>query len=232
MKAKSVIILLCCVVCLGASAQTVKEKKTVGNFSKISSSAGIDVYYTQGGSYSVEIETDAENMPKIDINVNSENLTLKCKDGERFKKNSKIKAYVSAPALNGISFSGGADFSAQSINNDKEFSISASGGADIDINKIKARDIKISLSGGADCDMKNVEVAGLSLSISGGSDADIHILNADVVNVSASGGADVALSGKAKMVNVSCSGGADVDVKNLSREKIESHKSGGGGISL
>ncbi|EGK00342.1 head GIN domain-containing protein [Dysgonomonas gadei] len=232
MKVKSIILLVvCCVISLGISAQVVKEKKPVSSFNKIAVSGGIDIYFTQSNSHSLEIETDAENMPKIEITVSNGNLELRRKDGERFKRNSRIYAYVSAPALDAIAISGGSDFNAKELNNKGALSIAASGGADIEIDRLNVNEANFAFSGGSDCDIKDLRAKKLKIAASGGSDSNINIGSADEVSLSVSGGADAELSGKVKVISVSCSGGADVDIKKLTYETINAHKSGGGSIS-
>ncbi|MDR1883938.1 MAG: DUF2807 domain-containing protein [Prevotella sp.] len=231
MKTKSIILsVLCCILSLGMSAQVVKEKKPVNSFSKIAISGGVDVYFTQGDSYSLEIETDAENMSKVEITVKNGGLELKSKDGKLFKKKTKVNAYVSAPVLDAIAISGGSDFNAKELNGDGVLSIAASGGADVEIDRLNVNEANFAFSGGSDCDVKSLKVKRLRISASGGSDTNIGIDSADEIIVSASGGSDLELSGKAKDITVNCSGGADVNIKRLTYETVNAHKSGGGSI--
>lgn len=230
MKTRNVLFMMCCVVSMGISAQVVKEKQTVASFDKIASSSGIDVYFTQGSSHSLEIETEAENMPKIDVTVKDGKLELKRKNGETFARNTQIKAYVTAPGLSAIGMSGGADFSAQKVSAGKSMDIAASGGADVEIGNLTADECKIAFSGGADCEIKQFKGNNLTLAFSGGSDGDINQIDVDNLTAAASGGADLTLSGKAKNAVVSASGGADVNIRQLTAGNVVANKSGGGGI--
>lgn len=213
-----------------SSAQVKKGKYNVDNFTKIGSSGGIDVYFSQGNKHYVEIEADESDIDKISVTVKNGNLELQRKKGEQFKRNSSIKAYVTAKKIEAIAMSGGADFYAKNIKCDDEFSIAASGGSDINISELKTKDCNIAISGGADCDIPVLDTRILKIAASGGSDADIKVKNADDIKAAASGGADLILSGKTKNVTVSCSGGADADIKSLVYETISSSKSGGGSI--
>jgi len=234
MKSKSTI--LCVFVCAammyscGSSAQMNKGKMNVDTFTKVASSSGIDINFTQGGSHTVEIETDDDTRNKIEVNVKNGALELKRKEGEQFKRNAKITVYVSAKNLDAVAISGGADFFAKELTNNKSISLAASGGADIEIDKLDVGECNLAISGGADADIKRLKARKLHLAASGGSDATIHITDAESVSAAASGGADITLTGKTKSLSVNCSGGADADIRNLTYETISSNKSGGGGI--
>jgi hypothetical protein len=214
----------------GTAGTAIKEKKQVSNFTHIASGGGIDVVFTQGKACSLEIEASAENMSKIDYSVKDGVLKLKLKNGERFTSHTNITAYVSAPALESIAFSGGADFKAQSVSSNESFSAAASGGSDIDIDRLKADIVNIAISGGADADIKDLSVSMFRLAASGGADANIHISSADEADVAASGGSDVTLSGTTKTLSLACSGGADANIKGLKYDTINSAKHGGSDI--
>lgn len=224
------LLLICCSISLGISAQVIKEKRQAANFEKINANAGINVYFTQGSSYSVEIETDAETMKEIAVSVTDKSLNLGRNTKMRRNNNVKINAYVSAPNLNAVAISSGADFKATQVTNKGDFSIAALGGADIEIGRLVAEDCKIALSGGADCDIKNLQVKNLNLAASGGSDTDINIADADYVKIAVSGGSDVELKGKAKSADIIASGGSDIDIKEFRCDNLNSKKSGGGSI--
>lgn len=225
MKTKSIILLvLTCIVYSCATAGVGKQKRNVGSFNKIASSGGIDVYFTYGNSCSVEIDTDSENLDKIDAYVRNGSLILERKNNERFKRNTIVKVYVSAPIIEAIAVSGGADFYAKELSNKSELSIAASGGADCNIDKLNANICNLALSGGSDCDIKQAKIDKLNIASSGGSDADINVTNADEINASASGGSDLRISGKTKTISIHTSGGSDVDIKYLSYESISTNK--------
>lgn len=231
MKTRNSILLVAAfVLCLGLSAQSTKQDRPVGEFSKISSASGIDVYFTQGNKHSLQIEADAENMDKIESKVENGKLSLKCKDGAKFKNNSTIKAYVSAKNIEDISLSGAADFYTTSITNNTVLNVSSSGAADFKADKVTAKDCKLSFSGGSDCDIRNLTAEMVKLNFSGGSDADVYAISATNIEANASGGSDITLSGKTRNITINCSGGSDGNVKNLSYEKITANKSGGSDI--
>lgn len=233
MKTSNILLLIltCTVMCsCKSSAQINKDKRDVSTFTKIASSAGIDVIFTQDNSHRIEIETDAENMDKIDASVKNGVLELKCKNGVKFKKNTKITVHASAKRLEAIALSGGADFYAKTLTNDRAFSVAASGGADVSIDNLSVNECNIAISGGADADIKQLKAKSLKLAASGGSDASIHLSDSDNISAAISGGADITLTGRTKNLSINSSGGADGDISGLSYETISANKSGGGGI--
>lgn len=231
MKTKHIIILTIVSIfwSLSLYAQTTTKERSVTPFKEVSSSSGIDVVYTISNNYSLKIEGELSDIDKIETSVKNSILTIKRKDGERFSRNANITTYISAPTLDRISMSGGADFTAENITNPKDIQINASGGSDIEVSKITAKKAAFNISGGADVEIKNLTADLCNINTSGGSDTEIT-LTATTINVNASGGSDIEIKGKAKSINVNCSGGADADIKNLTYETIKSNASGGGKI--
>jgi hypothetical protein len=236
------------------SGETVEQKRETVPFRKISTGGGIDVYFTQNDVYSVVVEADEEYIDRIVTKVSGETLVVEWKEEMRFRNFSSIvmKVYVSAPALNEVSMSGGSDFYADNLKCDESFRVNTSGGADAQIQHLTvAGEINILLSGGSDCNIKNLTVTGTTsietsggadcdieylqtsncnLSSSGGSDLDINLSVTGNLSVSASGGSDIEISGTANNVQVSASGAADVDIQNLKYTSIDISKSGAADI--
>jgi hypothetical protein len=244
----------CSTACL--AADVVKEKRETGAFQKISSSNGIDVYFTQSDTYSVVVEANEDYIDKIATEVDGETLVIRRK-GKRGSwgslKNVTLNVHVSAPALDAASVSGGSDFYADDLKCDKSFRLSASGGADVHLKNLTvADDADISVSGGADVDIKSLTVAATTnvttsggadsdiaslqtgdchLSASGGGDIDVKLLDSNYLRASASGGGDIDVSGKAADVKISASGGGDANIRNLTYSTIDITKSGGGDVN-
>jgi Protein of unknown function (DUF2807). len=229
-KLINLFILAFAITACSSSAQVSRDKTNVDTFTKIACSSGIDVDFSHGNSHTFKVETDEENLSKIEIVVENKCLKIKRKDGQKFKRNSSIKVYVTAPLLEDLAFSGGSDFYSKEIKSNKTLNLAFSGGADLNIEKMDANKCNIAFSGGADCKISQTKVQDLRLAFSGGSDAEIKAINANNISVAASGGADVELSGKAKNISVSVSGGADVDIRNLSAENVSSNKSKSGSL--
>jgi len=223
------LILVFCFTACSSSAQIGTPIRNVSNFNKIGVSSGIDVRFTQSGKYSVSLETDQENLSKVEVVVKNGTLELKRKKGEKFKRNTTVIAHVTAPSLEAIAMSGGSDFKAGKLSSDKPLSIAASGGSDLDVEEISVKECNLAFSGGADCDIQMLKAKEVKVAFSGGSDGEINF-DTEKLMVAASGGADLTLGGKAKNATIAASGGADIDIRSLSGENITSNKSGAGSI--
>lgn len=232
-KILSLVIILSALSTTYCMSAVVKETRTVGSFTKISASGGVDVYFTQSNSQKIEIEADEDLIKDIKTRVESGKLII-----EREKKNlswgnnkKSMKVYVSAPAIEEVNISGGVDFYCEELKCNSGFKLNASGGADADITKLLvSKSTEILTSGGADIEIKNMETKDCILSASGGGDIDANIQASGNIEMNASGGADIKVSGQAKQVNANASGGSDINIRNLKYENIQSNKSGGSDI--
>jgi hypothetical protein len=254
----ALVLTLVCVSVLSTTTclagNVLKETRETGTFRKISTGGGIDVYFTQNDAYSVVVEADEDLIGNLSTAVDDENLVIKWKENP-LSKNRVAKVHVSAPALDAVNSSGGADFYADNLKCDGSFQLNISGGADADIKNLTvAKNIDISssggaevrvgiavggdthaatitASGGADCSIESLQTAKCMLSASGGADMDVNVTVSKNLNVAASGGGDIKISGKVNDVNISASGGGDVNIKKLTYTTINIHTSSGGDVS-
>jgi hypothetical protein len=215
----------------GLLAQTPKEQKTVGTFHAINSPSGINVYYTQSKTCSVEIEADAEVMDKIEVKVENGTLILVAKKGEniatmtylspdRMRSSVNIKAHVSAPVIDTVTLSHGSDFYTSQLSNQTNLLISASHGSDVCCNQIKMKECYLQFSGGSDCEIKQIDVKTLNINAAGGSDLNINLTDAASVNAEASGGSSIILTGKAGIINGNSGGASVIDITGLIYQTI------------
>jgi hypothetical protein len=236
MKTKNLIVALigtslaCTPVCIAETVVT--ENRETEIFQNISAEEGIDVYFTQNDSRSVQVEADKEHIGKIITKIDGETLVIKW-DGrkEQISGERTLKVHVSAPELNEVSISRGVVFYAENLNCDQSFQIESSGKAIVHIENLTVDGMTtISTSGESDCNIKNLQTGECKLSASGGSDLNIGIKIFGKLSAAASGGSDIKLSGQAKNVSASASGGSDINVRKLTYEQIDTHKSGGSDI--
>ncbi|MDR3246485.1 MAG: DUF2807 domain-containing protein [Prevotellaceae bacterium] len=196
MKIKSLALLICTfILCTPAciAENVVKETRETGTFRKISAGGGINVYFTQNNSQSIQVEADKDYIDKIITRVEGETLVIKmdnkdCSCGAR-----TTNVYVSVPALDEVSISGGSDFYADDLKCSNSFKLRASGGSKAKIGDLKvAENAEISALGGADANIKSLTgVKNTNVSASVGSDCDIKTLQTAECELSASGGGDV-----------------------------------------
>jgi hypothetical protein len=237
MKTKSLILLLFASV-LSASvcaASPVKETRQTGSFRKISAGSGVDVYFTQANTQSVEVEADTAVMKQIITEVKDETLIIRVEKQRisRILKNNynNMKVYVSAPEINEINVSGGADFYADALKCNKDFRLNSSGGADANIGKISVEgNTTIATSSGSDIKIKELNAENADISASGGSDLSVTLNVQADLNLNASGGSDISVSGTANLVKANASGGSDIDIRKLKRTNVDVKSSGGSDV--
>ncbi len=208
-----------------ATAQ-VSENRTVGNFSKIKVSQGIELFYTPSATQSIKVETDDnEKLTYIKTEVEGNTLRVyidhsnpkrnesgKKKRNNRFVNNNYginfkvLKVWVSAPNVDGFKASSSGSIKVEKPVSANEFSIDASSSGSISGN-FSGKVIHVDISSSADVNLQ---------------------VDAEKINVQASSSADADISGKAKDLYVKASSSADVDADDLQVQnaKIEASSSG------
>ncbi len=222
-------ILICCfsVVC-SAQRNVSTTIRKVSNFHAITVSGGIDLYITQGSTFSVKIEAPADKQDDIVAEV--QNGTLHIYDDSHFKirfGTMTLKAHVTLPTLTALKASGGSDIYNNGILKFSDLTISASGGSDIKLSLNGAK-LEGNASGGADLKLSG-KVSNLDIEVSGGSDLIAYDLIAVKARVSASGGSDAKVTVTTEL-NASANGGADIYYRG-NPSKINKHSSGGSDIT-
>lgn len=206
----------------GSSKTANREKITVSPYSTIICSSGIEVYYSQSRSHTADID----KYDNVNVNVKNGSLMLSRKGGRK----GSAKVYLSADKLDAVILSGGSRFFSEELKNSNKISITASGGSNIDINKINTDNCNVALSGGADCTIRQAKSDKINIAVSGGSNTNIRIDKSKNANVAASGGSNITVSGRVDNISVSASGNADVNVVNLKYDNINTNQSGRGSI--
>jgi len=204
-----------------------KETRTIGDFSKIKVSSGINLYITQGDEIEVMIECDKSEMHKIITEVHNNTLNIYNEKNYMWGINKAPKVYLTFRNIDEINCGGGADVYGQNTINVERLKVTTSGGADAYIEVI-AKDVILSTSGGSDIKIKGT-TTNLDASASGGSDIHAAELKAQNVTVKTSGGADAKVWAE-KLLTAKASGGSDIDYFG-NPERKDINESGGGDIS-
>lgn len=233
MKTKSIFFLLLILVfsCGSSKSSTGSERVSVDDFTSISASSGIQIYFTEGKSAAVELEAENDGNVYIKAQVINGHLSLSIDNkGKENLRNVKLIAHVSCKNLKKISLSGGSKFTATELSG-KTKSLSASGGANIKIDKINLNTLNLSMSGGASGNFNRIEGDKISISSSGGSSIKANFSKAKDVKVSSSGGANITLTGgKVDKVSAIASGAAKINISSLKYGDASVNQSGLGKI--
>ncbi|NBL65925.1 hypothetical protein GV828_12010 [Flavobacterium sp. NST-5] len=206
-----------------ATAQ-VSENRTVGNFSKIKVSQGIELFYTPSATQSIKVETDDNeklkmiktemegNTLKVFIDANSVQIGSDDKKRKRRNRNwnnnvnfKVLKVWVSAPNVDGFKASSSGSIKVEKPVSANEFSIDASSSGSISGN-FSSKVIHVDISSSADANLQ---------------------VDTEKINIQASSSADADISGKATELYVKASSSADVNADNLQVQnaKIEASSS-------
>lgn len=202
----------------------VSENRTVGDFSKLKTSHGIEVIYTISDSKSVKVETDDnEKIKFVKTEVEGNTLKIYVDKGDSNYKGSKkgkrringinfsvLKVTVSGPSLQSIKSSSSSSVKLQNTNLAKQIDLDVSSSG--------------SISGKFNCESMAIEA-----SSSGDLDADVQ---AKTVTVESSSSADVNLSGKTERLTVKSSSSSSCKADKLAADDVTANASSSADINL
>lgn len=206
------------------SGKIVTEVRSVGEFSGIAVSAGIEVFLTQGLVQEVKIKTDRNAIDYVETKIRNGVLHIGYSNNTSTNGRIATAVYVSVPEINSLSASSGADITARGVLRGDDLKVSASSAANVKA-IVQYESVSISCSSGADVELKgNAEYC--SASCSSGADIEIDELKCREVRASASSGADISLYATHKLT-ASASSGADIKYYGAPPTVNQSASSGG-----
>lgn len=202
----------------------VSENRSVGDFSKLKASHGVEVVYTVSDQKSIKVETDnTEKLKFVKTEVEAGTLKIYVDKGDGDRNGSKkgkkridgihfniLKVTVSGPALEAIKTSSSADVKIQNLNSASQITFDLSSSS--------------SVSGKFRCDKMTVEA-----SSSAGLKAEIETQNTIVETSSSS---DVKLSGKTVKLTVKSSSSSTCDADKLITDDVTATASSSANINL
>jgi len=214
---------------ISGSGNIITETRTTGDFKRISASSGFDVEVKSGPATEVIVEADDNVMKYIETSVSGDVLKIGLKDHVSLS-NAHQKVYITAPQINGIKASSGADVtvkdllkntgklsfnasSAGTITTDldaPDVEATASSGASIRLSG-KTRTFHGSASSGADLIAGELLSENTVVNASSGANAKVHASVS--LDATASSGADIGYYGGANVHKTASSGGS-VDKKD------------------
>lgn len=187
----------------------VSENRTVGEFSKIKVSQGIELIYTQSSTQEVKVETDnTEKLQYIKTEIEGSTLRIYL-DTENAPKPEKRKKRRTN-SYNNIDF----NVLKVSVSNAlvDDFKASSSGSIFIK-NSLNAKNVAIDCSSSGSF-AGTIKCTSVTIEASSSGDVDANF-TVDTIDVKASSSADVELSGTAEIITIKSSSSADCKAKNL-----------------
>ncbi len=191
----------------------VSEKRTVGEFSKIKVSNGIELIYTQSSSQEVKVETDDnEKLQYIKTEIEGSTLRvyLNTENAPKPETKKKRKRKNYSNSYNNINF----DVLKVYVSNAlvEDFKASSSGSIFIK-NSLNAKNVAIDCSSSGSF-AGTIKCSNAMIEASSSGDVDANI-TADLIDVKVSSSGDVELSGTTEKITVKSSSSADCKAKNL-----------------
>lgn len=221
----------CCLLLIASLAFSQKiindpnaEARTVGTFTGIDVSGGIDLYLSSGDEAVAVSASKAEYRDRIRTEVEKGILKIwyDSKWGVNISGTKNLKAYVSYKTLKSLAASGGSDINVESPINTGELFLRVSGGSDFK-GAVNADKLTVRQSGGSD-----VRISGrattLNVDASGGSDFKGYDLIAEVCELEASGASDIEITANREL-SARASGASDIYYKG--KPAVKEAKSSG-----
>lgn len=211
------------------SGDIVTENRNVSNFDSVDVCCGMELYLTQNGAESLQIEADDNILPEIETRVVDQKLEIFYLDTNdvNYQPTQPVRIYLTVNEIQAVSISGGGILDAEDLSSNS-IKLALSGGSDADIGRFEAEQIHIDVSGGGNFQSDFIKVDAINLELSGASDAWIEDISTNSLVVNCSGGGKVEISGFAESSAVEMSGGGDFNAKDLQINDLVINISGGG----
>lgn len=176
-------IIACSVITLG-SGDVIIETRQVSNFDRIALKGQGVVIVTQGGTESLNIESNANILELVEAKVVDGTLELGLGEGVNIISNSRLTFYVSVDDLNGMSVAGSGEIQANGIETERlEVTTGGSGGiqiVDLSVGEVDAKvggSGEINLTG--DADVQDITISGAGKYLAGDLCSSSVIVNID-----------------------------------------------------
>jgi Putative auto-transporter adhesin, head GIN domain len=208
------------------SGNIVSETKSVGNFTRLSSSHGFEVNVKKGDSYQVVIEADDNLMQYVSVKVKNGELHIGMEDNLSLS-NASLKASVTTPVLEGASTSSASEiFSSEVWKSNSTWNLNASSGSTINL-RVDAPSVKAESSSGS-----KITVSGrtqtANFEASSGSGIRAFDLLSERVIAGASSGAHIDLHSSVQL-DGEASSGAGITYRG--NPTVKKNESSGGRVS-
>ncbi|MEO6638248.1 MAG: head GIN domain-containing protein [Ginsengibacter sp.] len=209
------------------------EVRTVGSFSGIKVSGGIDVYLSQSAEYALAVSAvETKYRDNIRTEIKNGILTI-WYDSDKAgwtRGDKRLRAYISFKSIESLQASGACDFKINGTIEVNTLSLRLSGASDIN-GGVKLNNMTMDLSGASTVKL-NGTVQNLKLDASGASDvknydlvaenciavisgaSDIKITVSNSISASASGASSLHYKGNPEKKDVATSGASSISQRN------------------
>lgn len=221
----------------GTSAFAQSADFDLSGFDRVDIATGLDARITQGDGFSVHAESRSQDaLDHLQVSVDNGVLSARFEQsfldfiisgglvGQLLNSGNAITIDITLPALAGVTASSGADVDVNDITSER-LELDASSGADIAVTGAVLGQAILSASSGSDIEISGTADA-VEAGASSGSDIDADGLVADNAVVEASSGANISVHTTGR-VRVDASSGGDIEVRGNPKERDVDASSGG-----
>jgi hypothetical protein len=198
----------------------IRKSFDVEDFTKIKAGGAFDVFIEMGDRNSLEIETDENIMETVVVKVDDGELSFSI---GKFKKPTKLNAYITAMSLNKLQASGASDVKSKGIIKADMFEVIASGASDVEL-ELEVNTLRTDVSGASTVVMSGTAV-NHSIDASGASDLKAAGLETRNTNADVSGASTARVNVKDELTGDVSGAGDIIYVEEPGR--ISLYKKGG-----
>ena len=201
-----------------------RSERSLGSFTGIKVSSGVDVYLKQGDNESITVEAD-ENLHEYII-TEVKGGVLHVYTEANIRDAEKERVYVTMKEIKSVETSSSGDIVGESPVRNERLELSASSAGDIKL-EIYAKEVEIDISSSGDMTLTG-ETDELDADLSSAGDLNAYDLKAKEaeISVSSAGDADVNVSEK---ITARASSAGDINYKG-DPKYVDVHTSSAGGI--
>ncbi|MCU0357288.1 MAG: DUF2807 domain-containing protein [Cyclobacteriaceae bacterium] len=201
------------------------ENRSVGSFSGIRVSEGIDVYLKPGDREAVRVEVSGVPLDAVVTEVSGDMLRVQMNSG-RYKGNRTVKVYVTFVQLNKLMASSAGNIYSESVIKSRNLSLTASSAATIEV-KVDAGELAAVASSAGEIELQGKAERAMYDASSAG-EVDAYNVEAVEVKATASSGADIKLT-VTQRIEAQASSGASIRYRG-NPVKTNTNSSSGGSV--
>lgn len=206
---------------------TIREQRTVGNFTEIRTACDADVYIRQDSNTSLELSGQQNVLQQLKTELRGSELKIDFDYRIRLGAHERIQVFITCPDIRKVSISGSGNTQIRSVNSRLPLALAISGSGSIEAATVRAAQLNADISGSGSIRVDSGSVATLGTDISGSGSIDVSGVTADVAEVNTSGSGDTRLKAL-ELLQVRISGSGDVYY--LGRPAVSTKISGSGKV--
>lgn len=199
---------------------------SISGFTEVNLAGNMDVYLTQGSTYSVRVEADENLFDYLEVEKDGNELEISATRGYNLRPRAGLKVFVTAPTFEAAELAGSGKIISQSkITNAKRIRINVAGSGDVQLD-VNAPEVKADVAGSGSVTL-NGETKEFLVDIAGSGDVRAFNLMTEVSKIDIAGSGNVEVSASREL-DVDVAGSGNVLYKGDPR--VKQSKMGSGGV--